>query len=137
MKRRLSITVYLIIFVLVSCSCLALSERQKSDYGLLESAVTFSSDKVIGEYGDRLPDDFDAVKLLNLVKNKIPTDYYYALKMHRLEVSPRRTYYLLRIYDNAHLILFDYSCTPAVDGPVLLSPDKYDLDRLDLYDTCK
>ncbi len=137
MKRRLAISIYLIIFVLSSCSCLALSERQKSDYGVLESAVTFASDKVIGEYGDNVPDDFDSVKFLILVKDKIPADYYKAFKKHQIKVSPKRTYYLLEIYDKTHLILFDYSCTPEIDGTVLVIPEKYDLQHLELYDKCK
>ncbi|MEK6743313.1 MAG: hypothetical protein AABZ15_06880 [Nitrospirota bacterium] len=125
-----------VVLLLVS-SCLMLSESRKSDYGVMESAVTFASDKVIGEYGNRIPDDFDANKFLSVIKDRVPADYYHALETSRLHVTPMRSYYFLQVYDRSELILFDYSCTPAVDGPILLDPKKYDLDRLELYDACK
>lgn len=137
MKKRIFISIFLVIFVLSSVTCLALTEAQKKEYGLLQSAATFSSDKIIGEYGDTIPDNFDKDKFLIVVKDKIPDDYYNALTKHRIDVTPMKTYYLLKVYDSNSLILFDYSCTPEVDGPVLLEPDKYDVNNLDLYDTCK
>ncbi len=137
MKNRLSIVFYIIIIVFASSSCLAPSEEQKKEYGVLESAVTFSSDKVIGEYGDRIPDNFNGKTFLLLIKDKIPEDYYQALMKHRLDVTPKGSYYLLLICEDKHLILFDYSCTPEVDGPVLLEPGKYDENHIELYDKCK
>jgi len=137
MKKYLFIVFSIVIILFTSNSCLALSEEQKKDYGLLESAVTFSSDKVIGEYGDRIPNDFNGKKFLLLVKDKIPEDYYQALMKHQLDVTPKGSYYLLLIFESGQLVLFDYSCTPEVDGPVLLEPEKYDLDHLALYDTCR
>lgn len=137
MIKRIFTAIFLVIFVLSSSACLALTEVQKKDYGLLESAVTFASDKIIGEYGDAIPDDFDGNKFLIVVSDKIPDDYYYALKKHKINVTPLKTYYLLKVYDSNRLILFDYSCTPEVDGPVLLEPEKYDLNHLEFYDKCK
>lgn len=122
-----------------SASCASLSEHQRKEYGILESAVTFSSDKVIGEYGDAIPDDFTAEKFLELVDGKIPRDYYDALKKYNIEIRPQRTYYLLLIYDpvKKSMLLFDYSCTPEVDGPVFLEPSEYNTEALELYDKCK
>lgn len=102
------------------------------------SAVTFSSDKVIGEYGDKIPADFSADKFMEFVKNRIPEDYYKALTAYSLEVKPKGSYYLLLVIDfkSKSVILFDFSCTPEADGPVLLEPDKYDLNNIDLYDKC-
>lgn len=137
MKERIFTAIFLVIFVLSSSACLALTETQKKDYGLLESAVTFASDKIIGEYGDAIPDDVDGNKFLIVVSGKIPDDYYNALKKHKINVTPLKTYYLLKVYDSNRLILFDYSCTPEVDGPILLAPEKYDLNHLELYDKCK
>jgi hypothetical protein len=137
MKKRIFISIFLVVFVLSSVTCLALTETQKKEYGLLQSAATFSSDKIIGEYGDTIPDDFDKDKFLIVVKDKIPDDYYNALTKHRIDVTPMKTYYLLKVYDSNSLILFDYSCTSEVDGPILLEPEKYDLNHLELYDKCK
>ena len=137
MRKNLFFTILLVLVTFSTSACLTLSEEQKKEYGLLESAVTFSSDKVIGEYGDAIPDDFDSNKFLWLVKDKIPEDYYGALKKHTLHVSPKGSYYLLTTYDGKKLILFDYSCTTEVDGPVLLEIEKYDLNHLELYDKCK
>jgi hypothetical protein len=106
----------------------------------LLSAVTFSSDKVIGEYGDEIPNDFTVEDFMKLVKDKIPEDYYYALRKYQLSIEPKRTYYFLLVKkpENTNsIILFDYSCTPEADGPVLNEPYKYDLNNLELYDTCK
>lgn len=137
MNKCLFIISFIVVILFTSSSCLALSEKQKEEYGILESAVTFSSDKVIGEYGDRIPDDFDGNRFLLLVNDKIPEDYYKALKKHQLDVTPKGSYYLLLILENERLILFDYSCTPEVDGPVLLEPKKYDINHLEIYDKCK
>ncbi len=137
MKKYPIIAACLALIVFTSSSCLSVSEAQKKDYGLLSSAVTFSSDKVIGEYGDRIPDDFDGNGFLQLVKGKIPEDYYRALTKRVIVVIPKGTYYLLKAYDGKKLVLFDYSCTPEVDGTVLLTPEKYDVNRLELYDKCR
>ena len=136
MKRHIHSTVLLLTIFLLSSCALSL-ENQKKDYGVLESAVMFSSDKVIGEYGDVIPQDFNGQQFLNLVRNRIPDDYYSALKKYNIEVDPRGAYYLLKVFDKQALILFDYSCTPEVDGPILISHEKYDLDNLDKYDTCR
>lgn len=140
-RKKLSLIILLLFVFCSSGSCASLAEHQKREYGLLESAVTFSADKVIGEYGDNIPEDFSAEKFMKLVEGKIPRDYYEVLKKYNtnMEIRPKRTYYLLLIFDpeTRHLILFDYSCTPEVDGPVLLEPGKYDFNTLDLYDKCK
>jgi hypothetical protein len=132
-------TIYLAYLFCFSTSCAHLTETQKRDYGLLESAVTFSSDAVIGEFGDFIPPDFNSEKFMALVKGKIPEDYYHALEIYPNQVKPMGNYYLIVIYaQQANIvILFDYSCTPEVDGPVLLDPKKYDASNMDLYDNCK
>jgi len=138
--RRLIFLTILLVFALLSAgSCASLSEYQKRQYGILGSAVTFSADKVIGEYGDRIPDDFSVEKFMAFVKDKIPKDYYEALKKYSLEVRPKQSYYLLLIFDpdTEALVLFDFSCTSKVDGPVLLEPEKYRLENIDVYDACK
>ncbi len=138
-KRRGVLRVLLVLSLCSSLSCAHLGEKQKREYGILESAVTFSSDKVIGEYGDSLPLDFDGVKFLGLVKDRIPEDYYRALMRHSIEVRPKGTYYLLLVHipeDNS-VILFDYSCTPEVDGPVLLDPTRFDPARVESFDKCR
>lgn len=88
-------------------SCAILSENKKQDYGILKSAVMFSADKVIGEYGDEIPDD-----------------YYQALKKYNLQVTPKGYYYLLEVFKKDDMILFDYSCTPELDGPIISSEKK-------------
>lgn len=136
--RKCLYAVVLVILVFSSSYCFAFSEEQKREYGILMSAVTFSSDKVIGEYGDRIPDDFSAGKFMQFIKNKIPKDYYEVLKKYSIEIQPKGSYYLLLVFssDNKALILFDYSCTPGADGPVLLEPKKYNINNIDLYDRC-
>lgn len=138
MKKQLFSIILLIVLALSSGSCLALSEQERRDYGLLESAVTFSSDKVIGEHGDSIPDDFKGREFIAFVKDKIPEDYYEALGQYDIKVVPMGSYYLLYIYDDHRkIILFDYSCTPEVDGPVLLDADKYDFLKVESFNKCK
>lgn len=137
MKRPLKPIIFLFLSIsLVSCA--SISEIRKRDYGILESAVTFSSDKVIGEFGDAIPSDFSSEDFLKLIEGKIPREYYATLKKYFLEIRPKGSYYLLLVFDpeSRELILFDYSCTPEVDGPVLLEPHKYDIKNLELYDKC-
>jgi hypothetical protein len=139
MKKYLATTIIILIVFSSQLSCATLSEHQQQDYGLLESAVTFSSDKVIGEYGDSIPTDFSADKFMALVKDKIPEDYYETLEKYDITVTPKGSYYLLLIrkHNDSTIILFDYSCTPEVDGPVELEPQKYDLNNIGMYDSCK
>jgi len=54
-----------------------------------------------------------------------------------LDVDPREWYYLIRVYRDGTLILFDYSCTIEPDGPVLDCPGAFDPDNIDNYDRCK
>ena len=136
MRKRLFRAAFLVIVIFALNAC-CISECHKKEYGLLESAVTFSSDKVYGEYGENIPDDFDGVKFLALVKDKIPEDYYESLKGYSLEVISRESYYLLKVYDKGVLILFDYSCTQALDGPVFANPGIYDVTHIEIYDKCR
>jgi hypothetical protein len=139
MRKRIFIIFLLVFFVSASASCAALSEEQRLEYGILESAVTFSSDKVIGEYGDTIPDNFTEDAFMKFVKDRIPEDYYKVLKKYRLDVRPKGSYYLLLVINpnTSAVILFDFSCTPQIDGPVLLDPNKYDVKKIDSYDRCK
>ena len=117
-------------------SCAILSENKKEEYGILKSAVMFSADKVIGEYGDEIPDNFSHEKFLALMENKIPEDYFLALKKYKLKVSPKGYYYLLEVFQKDNMILFDYSCTPELDGPILSSEKKFNLENLEEYNQC-
>jgi hypothetical protein len=139
MKKQL-FAIIMLILIFCSGTCLAISEEERREYGILMSAVTFASDKIIGEYGDTIPDDLNTGdKFMRLIKNKIPEDYYKALKKYSIDIEPMGSYYLLLIInpENKSVILFDYSCTPETDGPVLLEPGKYDVNHLGLYDTCE
>jgi hypothetical protein len=137
MVKRLGSTFVLVVLLVSAMSCATLRGPSKGDYGILESAVTFSADKVYGEYGDTIPDDFDGTKFMQFVKDRIPEDYFEKMHDCRIDVEPKKTYYLLRAYQGEKLILFDYSCTPETDGPILLEPDKYDLGHIESYDKCK
>lgn len=129
-----------LITLLASCSSILIStsEQDKREYGLLLTATTFASDKIIGEYGDDIPGDFTAKRFMNSVKDRIPKDYYEILERYQLIIIPKGSYYLLIVKDpeNKAIILFDYSCTTEADGPVINEPGKYDLENLDVYDTC-
>lgn len=139
MKKRLLFIAWVIIFVFYASSCIALSEAQKREYGLLMSAVEWSSAAVIGEYGHNIPPDFNSEEFLWLVKDKIPPGSYHIMEKYNIKIIPKGRYYLLLVFDpgNNSLILFDYSCTSYVDGPILLEPGKYDINNLQLYDKCK
>lgn len=133
-----SLAVALLLLVCTSSSCFK-TEALRRQYGVFGSAVTFSADKIAGEYGDSIPDTLDTTVFLQVVRDKIPTDYYDALLGYDLVIVPKGTYYLLKAYDreSKQLILFDFSCTPGADGPVLLSPKEYDTNNLDQYDKCR
>lgn len=137
--NRHDFPICLIVVLLVTNSCVCAIESQKKEYGLLESAVTYSAEKVIGEYGDAIPNDFSSEKFFLLVRNKMPSEYYATLMRYRLEIRPKGYYYLLLAFEpsNNVLVLFDYSCTAEIDGPILLQPNKYNSDNIDLYDQCK
>jgi len=140
MTKRLIFLVARLLFIACTITaCASHSEILKRQYGVLGSAVTFSADKIAGEYGDSIPDKLDNTVFLEIVRDKIPADYYEALRNYCLEILPMKTYYLLKAYDRESnmLILFDYSCTPEVDGPVLSSPQEYDTEHLEKYDKCR
>lgn len=138
MKTKPFIIISLIFIVFSIDGCATLSENNKAEYGSLESAVISSSYVVNGEYGRNIPDDFNADKFMGIVNGKIPDSYYNILKKYPIIVQPKSKYYLLIVMDQGskNVILFDFSCTPEVDGPVLLSPGKYDTKKIDQYDPC-
>jgi hypothetical protein len=139
MKKRFLPITFFIIVIFYTNSCIAISASQKQEYGALMSAVTWSASAVIGEYGHAIPEDFNREQFLEVVQDKIPPRSYSILGSYPIKVVPKKGYYLLLVYDpqDNSLILFDYSCTTAdVDGPVLLEPEKYDLNNLQLYDKC-
>jgi hypothetical protein len=133
-KTRL---LYIAVILIFSASCcLSSLEKQKRDYGMLCSIVTYASDKVIGVYDSNIPPDFDAPRFLDIAKRKLNERQYRLLTRYRLEISPLGTYYLLKLFDGKRLILFDYSCTIKLDGPILSSDKTFDLDHLEKYDEC-
>jgi len=138
-NRLTSLVAGLLLVVCTSTACASHSELIRRQYGILESAVTFSAEKIAGEFGDTIPDTLDNTVFREIVRDKIPADYYKALRNYDLKIVPMKTYYLLKAYDRESnkLILFDYSCTPGVDGPVLLSPQEYDTEHLEKYDKCR
>jgi hypothetical protein len=138
--KRCSLSISLLIVILIlSTSCVTLPTIPREEYEVLCSAVSASSSAVIGEYGENVPSDFNAVKFMQLVEGKIPESYFTVLKKYSLEVRAKVGYYLLLVFDpdTKSLILFDYSCTPAPDGQVLWEPTKYDQKNLERYDPCK
>jgi hypothetical protein len=139
LKRLTSLVAGLLLVICTTSSCASHAELVRRQYGILESAVMFSADKIAGEYGDSIPDNLDNTVFMGIVRDKIPTDYYEALQKYGLVVDPKKTYYLLKVFDREsnRLILFDYSCTPEVDGPVLLYPQEYDTEHLEKYDKCR
>jgi hypothetical protein len=102
-------------------SCAAQTRINKNDYELLKTAAYTSSYAIIGEYGDNIPDDLNTERFLQIAQKKIPAFYYAEFKKYDLEVTPMKTYYLLKAYDpETHkLILYDYSCTEYTDGNIL------------------
>ncbi len=138
MKRKHIMIVFLIIIVISFTSCGKIQECPEKDYGLLMSAITYSVDKVIGEYGDQIPNDFSGEDFMILVNDKIPPDYYTELKKYKIQIQSKGYYYLSIVTEpkSGKTILFDYSCTSYVDGKIFLEPNKYDLANLELYNPC-
>lgn len=130
---------FLFILVLSLTACASLSEKREKEYGLLKTAVTYSADKIKGEFGRQMPDTLDEGTFLRVVHGKIPDGYYKELTNYFLVVVPKGRYYLLKAYDKTtyDLVLFDYSCTPEPDGLVLEEPTKFDLAHIESYDPCK
>lgn len=137
MRKSLYITISIFLVLCLENCCLSTVERFKKDYGILGTAVTYVSDKVIGEYDDSLPDDFGLTRFLDIAKKELSISQYNILLRYRLEIIPKKTYYLLKVFEGTQLIMFDYSCTSEVDGPILYSDQKFDLDHLEKYDKCK
>jgi hypothetical protein len=125
---RLAWKVLFLANCLVACACSSHCTPSREEYGILQSAVAFSADKVIGEYGDTIPENFTGAGFKALVKGKIPSSYFDALEKYTLAVTPKGTHYYLvaTCPGDRSVLLFDYSCTPEVDGPVYLEPGKYD-----------
>ena len=122
------------IFLITCLSACAFGNHctpSQEQYGMLQSAVTFSADKVFGEYGETIPENFSTDGFKALVKDQIPASYFRELEKYTITVTPKKTHYYLTVTcpaDNS-VLLFDYSCTPEVDGPVYLNPGKYDPDK--------
>ncbi len=136
MKNSFKRVILLSLAICFLAWCALHGQNHKQDYGTLKSAIMFSSDKVIGEYGEQIPAGLDGNRFMELVADRIPEDYLHALEKYKLKVEPHGWYYLIKVFDGDALILFDYSCTTELDGPVLDSPGMFDLTNLDKYDPC-
>jgi hypothetical protein len=113
MRRSLTIAV-LLIFVSSSLnSCAYPSKAKKEEYGTLITAVNFACEKVIGKYGDEIPDDFSANTFMIIIKDRIPKDHYEELSKYNLDIEPRGSYYLMLISDPQNRSsIFNYKCPP-------------------------
>ena len=136
-RKRFFSALLVLVFLLGSCA--TSSESKRREYGVLMSAVTFSADKVIGEYGDKIPENFTGDVFMVFIKGRVPDDYYDSIRKHTIELIPKGSYYLLLVRDpcDGTLILFDYSCTTEADGPLLLEPTGYDVKNIEQYDRCR
>ncbi len=139
MRSRSCTAVLIVFFLLAFTSCVTPAEISKQEYGALIQAVSFSAEKVIGEYGEKIPPDFSATQFMEVIKDKVPPSHYRVLKKFPLEIKPKGSYYLLLAFNpkDHSLILFHYSCGKAKPGAILNEPGKYDINNLDLYDKCK
>jgi hypothetical protein len=138
MKKYASSIALALLFIVLTHACAAIGTVDMDDYGLLGSAATSCASVTIGVYADAIPDDLSREKLLSVCENQIPETYFSVLKKYPSDVKPKGSYYLLRIFDldNKDLIMFHYSCS-SEPGRVIAQPGKYDIDNLDLHDTCK
>jgi hypothetical protein len=137
MKKHVSSIILVLLVAVLIHGCATIGTVDTDDYGLLGSAATSCASVTIGVYADTIPDDLSREKLLSVCENQIPENYFSVLKRYPSDVKPKGSYYLLRIFDldNKDLIMFHYSCS-SEPGRVIAQPRKYDLNNLDLYDTC-
>lgn len=137
--KRLTIAFSLVLLILCPGCIDFTQEHSKQDYGQLCTAVMVSADKTDGYYKGKIPKDLDSTKFLKILKGRIPGKDYEQLDSYPLILLPKTSYYLLKIYSktNQQMILFDYSCTPEIDGPLLDHPGKYDINNLSQYDKCQ
>lgn len=61
MSNRFLVSLSLLLIFAFAAYCYVVNCQQQ-EYGLLASSVNFSADKVIWEYGDKIPDDLCAEK---------------------------------------------------------------------------
>lgn len=139
MRKNSIILQILLVLAVLFGGCATAGQVDRDDYSILCSAVSACSYAMIGEYGDAIPDDITAETVLSVCEKNMPRNYYAELKKHHLQVKPKGTYYLLLVYnrEGKTLIMFDYSCTPACDGKVVIEPDKYNVNNIESYDPCK
>jgi hypothetical protein len=123
-KMLLRITILVIVTAVFGCA--TQTGITKADYDLLKTAVTTTSYAVIGKYGDTIPEDLTSQEFLQIAKDETPVQYFNELKKFDLEIKPKGSYYLLKVYDpdTKKLILYDYSCTPFSDGNILDEPQQ-------------
>jgi hypothetical protein len=131
------LTIFFLLLFLPSCTIIA--PHDETNYGLLKTAVWRSTDFAYGEYVDYFPDNFDQKAFEHTIKGKLEKSYYDELMKHSISVFPKGSYYLLVVRDHPDgaVILFDYSCSTEIDGPVQEAPDKYDLGHVEKYNPCE
>jgi len=138
MNKTTTTKIITLLTATILIACATPTRITKNDYGLLKTAAYTSSYAVIGEYDDSIPDDFNTERFLQIAQKNIPAFYYAELKKYDLEITPLKTYYLLKVYDTEthKLILYDYSCTEYTDGNLLDEPQQQDVNP-ENYDPCK
>jgi hypothetical protein len=132
---------FLIIVFLASSSCITIQRETQTDTAKLVTAVMNSPSSIRAVYPGNLPSDFSSYTFLRIIKEKEkpPENDFEVLSQYHLEVIPKGNYYLPIVRDpiTEKIILFDYSCTFAVDGQVFNPLKQYDLNHLEMYDPCK
>ena len=119
MKKSLLPIVSLIMSI-AFWGCSNCEESLFEKLGPVESSIRNASEAVYGRYADQIPLSFNADSLMQLLRSEHPHDFS-VLQEFELNLESKQTHYFLSLTGKHMFFMYDFSCTPFVDGPVYRS----------------
>jgi hypothetical protein len=113
---------------LLFIACTPYWEAERIEYGSLGRSV--AGMPYVMDYvwlnGDAYPPTVSTQEFLDSLRVHMPIEYE-ALSSYVVEFKGCGPFYVINVYNRRtmEMIMFDYSCTQALDGPVYIDPKKY------------
>ncbi|MCL4468072.1 MAG: hypothetical protein M1591_03975 [Deltaproteobacteria bacterium] len=122
--------------LLAITSCINLTVSQTKEYDTMMNKAKSSLNMFSGNYADIISKHLGEFGLSDTAKGRAMPDYLDILKKYRFEVNPHGNYYDFKIIDNREWRLFDYTCTLELGSTVFMTPGRFNLNEVGLFDKC-
>lgn len=123
MKHGNLLVAWVILLGVIGSGCWSSKETLLYQYEELETIVQDAKFTIYGNFGPVFSDSLNADTVMSMLKDKEP-QYYEMLNRYHVEFVFMKSDYLIALWKDGCLVIYDYSCTPKVDGKMYLGPQK-------------